>query len=260
MNTDTSETLASNRAVFTAPHASALAGCRERKEHEPNVEAALRAQLDRVLEEIWSVAEADNATAGNNLPLAQLAMRLCALYPQSTPAHEERVALGALSLELHGSDVHADGQRVRLTRRESEVLRYLLLHRGRVISRYELLDEIWQGRDGSSPRARWTSTSIACVPSSAARSRSGSRPCTTSATSCASRLRPRAFSACALQTPSKLSLLARALLPVAVARDQHVDQRAQRSADVGAARIHDPRGARRSPRPRSRAQRAPGSY
>jgi len=150
-----SETLASvnTLAVFPAPSASELAGCRESQgEPEPQVEAALRAQLDRVLEEIWSIAETDNVSAGGNLSLAQLAMRLCALYPQSTPAHEERLALGALSLELHGSDVHADGQRVRLTRRESEVLRYLLSHRGRVISRYELLDEIWQGRDGSSPR------------------------------------------------------------------------------------------------------------
>ena len=153
MNTETSETLASEHAVFNAPSASTLAGRRASEPPpEPRVEAALRAQLDRVLEEIWAVAHADSAPTSNNLPLAQLAMRLCALYPQATPAHEERVALGALSLELHGSDVHADGQRVRLTRRESEVLRYLLQHRGRVISRYELLDEIWQGRDGSSPR------------------------------------------------------------------------------------------------------------
>jgi len=153
--TETSKTLGSDTALFPVTTESALAGCRPGAvdaEPEPRVATALREQLDRVLDEIWSFAREDGGVAGSNVALAQLAIRLCTLYPQPAPEQEQRVALGALSLELRGSDVHADGQRVRLTRRESEVLRYLLEHRGRVISRYELLDEIWQGRDGSSPR------------------------------------------------------------------------------------------------------------
>lgn len=152
MSTEISETLASDTTRFAVPTASELAGCRQGS--EPEVGEALRAQLGRVLDELWAFAREEGGAAGSSLPLAQLAIRLSALYPQGerAPEHEQHLALGALSLELRGTDVHADGQRVRLTRRESEVLRYLLDHRGRVISRYELLDEIWQGRDGSSPR------------------------------------------------------------------------------------------------------------
>jgi DNA-binding response OmpR family regulator len=141
------ETVASDLALFPISTESALAGCRQGAD-DTQLSGALRAQLDRVLDEIWSFAREE----GSSLPLAQLAIRLCGLYPEPSAEQEQRVALGALSLELRGADVHTDGQRVRLTRRESEVLRYLLEHRGRVISRYELLDEIWQGRDGSSPR------------------------------------------------------------------------------------------------------------
>ena len=149
MSTEISETLASDATRLAVPSDPELAGCRQ--DGEPEVREALRAQLGRVLDELWAFAREDGGAAGSSLPLAQLAIRLSSLYPHAADV-QERLALGARSLELHGTDVHADGQRVRLTRRESEVLRYLLEHRGRVISRYELLDEIWQGRDGSSPR------------------------------------------------------------------------------------------------------------
>lgn len=40
----------------------------------------------------------------------------------------------------------ADGQPVPLTRKESSVLEYLLLHQGRPVSQEELMEHVWDGR------------------------------------------------------------------------------------------------------------------
>lgn len=127
-------------------HGSAL-------EAQPNVQACLRAQLDRVLEEVWALArEHTGNQIASNVSLAQLAFKLCGLYPEPAPEQEQRIALGALSLELQSSEACTEQGRVRLTRRELGLLRYLLEHRGMVVTRYELMCEIWQSETGTSPR------------------------------------------------------------------------------------------------------------
>jgi DNA-binding response OmpR family regulator len=109
------------------------------------ITAALRAQLDRVLEELWSFADDDTAFTGDSVAMAQLAMRLCRLYPQSEPP-AQRIALRTRVLELYDREAQISRERVRMTRRESELLHYLLSHRERVVSRYELMEHVWGKR------------------------------------------------------------------------------------------------------------------
>lgn len=109
------------------------------------IAAALRAQLDRVLEELWSFADEDAAFTGDSVAMAQLAMRLCRLYPQSEPP-TQRIALRTRVLELYDREAQVSRERVRMTRRESELLHYLLSHRERVVSRYELMEHVWGKR------------------------------------------------------------------------------------------------------------------
>jgi DNA-binding response OmpR family regulator len=48
-----------------------------------------------------------------------------------------------LVADFEGVSVAADGQDVRLTRREFELLRYLVQNRNRVVSRDRLLERVW---------------------------------------------------------------------------------------------------------------------
>jgi DNA-binding winged helix-turn-helix (wHTH) protein len=109
------------------------------------ITAALRGQLDRVLEELWSFADDDAAFTGDSVAMAQLAMRLCRLYPQSEPP-AQRIALRTRVLELYDREAQIARERVRMTRREAELLHYLLSHRERVVSRYELMEHVWGKR------------------------------------------------------------------------------------------------------------------
>ena len=109
------------------------------------MDEALRAQLDRVLEELWSFAADDTSVTGDSVAMAQLAMRLCRLYPQPE-APAQRIALRTRVLELYDREAKISRERVRMTRRESELLHYLLSHRERVVSRYELMEHVWGKR------------------------------------------------------------------------------------------------------------------
>lgn len=110
-----------------------------------DVAAALRSQLDRVLEELWSFAAEESALTGDSVAMAQLAMRLCRLYPQAEPP-TQRIALSTRVLELYDREATIARERVRMTRREAELLHYLLSHRERVVSRYELMEHVWGKR------------------------------------------------------------------------------------------------------------------
>jgi DNA-binding response OmpR family regulator len=81
--------------------------------------------------------------------LAELLARVKALLRRaqwdSTPvAAAQAVRIGRLQVDFAAMTASADGQAVTLTRLEFDVLRYFSAHAGRVLSREELLAEVWQ--------------------------------------------------------------------------------------------------------------------
>jgi DNA-binding response OmpR family regulator len=75
----------------------------------------------------------------------ELVARIRALMrrAQRPDAKEETLHLGALTMDLVRHRVTHDGQDVKLTAKEFLLLRYLLEHRGRVLSRDLLLGDVW---------------------------------------------------------------------------------------------------------------------
>lgn len=51
--------------------------------------------------------------------------------------------IGSLSINFESYEVHVHGQRVILTHKEFELLKFLAMHPGRVFSREALLDQVW---------------------------------------------------------------------------------------------------------------------
>ena len=60
-----------------------------------------------------------------------------------TPAQVGKLTAGPLTMAVERHEVEVDGQSVELTRREFDLLRYLLEHKGKVVSREALLDHVW---------------------------------------------------------------------------------------------------------------------
>ena len=82
--------------------------------------------------------------AGANL--AELEARVRSLTRRQFIQRNVCLRCGRLSFDTKSRVAMVDGQPVPLTRKESSVLEYLLLHQGRPVSQEELMEHVWDGR------------------------------------------------------------------------------------------------------------------
>ena len=78
--------------------------------------------------------------------LAELEARVRSLTRRQFIQRNVCLRCGRLSFDTKSRVAMADGQPVSLTRKESSVLEYLLLHQGRPVSQEELMEHVWDGR------------------------------------------------------------------------------------------------------------------
>ena len=76
--------------------------------------------------------------------LAELLARVRALLRRLTP---DTVEVGGVRMELSGRRVLVDGSEVSLANKEFELLRVLMLRAGQVVTREEILREVWNDPD-----------------------------------------------------------------------------------------------------------------
>ncbi len=76
--------------------------------------------------------------------LRELLARVRAVLRRPGPRQKvETVAFGEIRLHLRGRQAFRAGKEIRLTRKEFDLLRYLVEHRGEILTRERLLDEVW---------------------------------------------------------------------------------------------------------------------
>jgi DNA-binding response OmpR family regulator len=74
--------------------------------------------------------------------------------PNSTfPAGESSFSFSGRTIDFEALELHVNGRSVRLTVMEADLLRYLVRHQGRIISRKELLEQVWGMREDTDTRA-----------------------------------------------------------------------------------------------------------
>jgi DNA-binding response OmpR family regulator len=97
------------------------------------------------------VADAVDAS----FPPSQIAARVGAAGRRAAamPHDPERFVRDGCSIDLAACTAERDGTAQPLTRREVEILRWLLRHAGRVVSRAELLEHVWQVSPNNETRA-----------------------------------------------------------------------------------------------------------
>jgi DNA-binding response OmpR family regulator len=69
------------------------------------------------------------------------------------PAEAEVLRLGGLEIDVSSMTVHVHGRNVLTTVREFRLLEYLASHRGRVLTRDQLLDAVWKETPFVTPRS-----------------------------------------------------------------------------------------------------------
>jgi DNA-binding response OmpR family regulator len=82
-----------------------------------------------------------------------LLARLRALVRRNLPARPAILASGGVTLDPATHQVEVAGAPVALTPREYALLEYFLRHPGRVVSKTELLDNVWDAMEDADPNA-----------------------------------------------------------------------------------------------------------
>jgi two-component system response regulator VicR len=62
----------------------------------------------------------------------------------SAQENSETIRIGQLSIDLNLHEAYKDGQRLELTQREYELIKFLASNPNKVVSRQELMSEVWQ--------------------------------------------------------------------------------------------------------------------
>ncbi|MBG7630676.1 MAG: response regulator transcription factor [Bacteroidetes bacterium] len=77
--------------------------------------------------------------------LSELLARIRAVLRRSYPLKTEleRYAFGNVEINFKKMEVHIDGEEIRFTRKEFSILHYLIQHKGEVVHRHDLLNEVW---------------------------------------------------------------------------------------------------------------------
>lgn len=63
---------------------------------------------------------------------------------ETTPGNDNTISYGDLVLNIERKQCHISGEEVALTKKEFEILRLLLSNRGKIFSREEILDIVWE--------------------------------------------------------------------------------------------------------------------
>ncbi|WP_223649619.1 response regulator transcription factor [Hymenobacter psoromatis] len=127
------------------PGLSGLEVCRQVRAHDPGVPILMLTALGETDDKIRGLDAGADDYLVKPFAFAELLARLRALVRRRTdaPATAAALRLADLTLDPATKRVERAGQSIQLTAREFALLEYLLRHQGRVVSRAELLEHVW---------------------------------------------------------------------------------------------------------------------
>ncbi len=123
---------------------------RESQEHDfdaPVLMLTARGEQENILKGLGLGAN-DYLTKPFNIE--ELAARVKAILHRTQPAHKtpmEVYRIGDLEINFSTHEAHRNGETIDFTALEFDILRYLIQHRGRTVTRKQLLSDVW-GIDG----------------------------------------------------------------------------------------------------------------
>ncbi len=112
---------------------------------ESQVPVIMLTARDTVMDKVAGLDAGANDYLAKPFAIEELLARIRAALrvgvPQEVPS--ETLTAGPLTLEPESRQVTVNGESVELTRREFDLLEYLLRHKGKVVTRDALLDHVW---------------------------------------------------------------------------------------------------------------------
>lgn len=117
-----------------------------RLRRESQVPVIMLTARDAVMDKVSGLDSGANDYITKPFAIEELLARIRAAFRVTAKAAEEEqevLTAGELSLEPGSRQVTVKGERVELTRKEFDLLEYLLRNKGKVVTRDALLDHVW---------------------------------------------------------------------------------------------------------------------
>ena len=128
------------------PHINGFELCRRIREDNPQVPVLLLTALDSIEDKTAGFEAGADDYLVKPFKFQELLLRVRALVKRSTdaPAVRRVLRLADLELSLEGKTVTRGGRRIPLTTKEYVLLEHLLLNKGRVVSRVDISEKVWE--------------------------------------------------------------------------------------------------------------------
>lgn len=99
--------------------------------------------LDQVDELVTGLDAGADDYVSKPFVMAELTARVKALVRRNLPGRSPRLEAGPIVMDTDGHLVSVNGDPVQLTAREYEILEFMMVNRGRLVSRAQILEHVW---------------------------------------------------------------------------------------------------------------------
>lgn len=137
------------------PGKNGLEVCRELRQHGKDVAVLMLTAKSQLTDRVVGLKLGADDYLIKPFEPPELLARVEALLRRVKKENRARVVrfqFGNVDVDFEAGDVRKDGEAVSLAGKELELLRYLVDHRGNVVSRDELLEAVWEYQPGVSSR------------------------------------------------------------------------------------------------------------
>ncbi|WP_040813076.1 response regulator transcription factor [Nocardia concava] len=110
---------------------------------------------DTVEDRIAGLSAGGDDYVSKPFSLEEVVLRLQAILRRTRPADEDtptRLRFADLELDVDTHQVHRAGEQIWLSATEFKLLHYLMLNAGKVVSKRQILDRVWQAEEGRADR------------------------------------------------------------------------------------------------------------
>ena len=127
------------------PGADGMTVLRTLRQTDKDTKVLILSARSEVADKVEGLDAGANDYLSKPFHLAELEARVRSLTRRKFIQQDVCLCCGRLSFNTRSRVATVDGQTLALTRKESGVLEYLLLHQGRPVSQEELIEHVWDG-------------------------------------------------------------------------------------------------------------------
>jgi len=125
------------------PDADGIAVCKHLRSHHPTIPIIMLTAKDRVSDKVAGLESGADDYIVKPFETLELVARVKSCLRRGAPA-EETVSIGDLHVDFRAREVTVRGRKIELTHKEYELLRFFIDHRGEVVTRDRIRENIWK--------------------------------------------------------------------------------------------------------------------